>query len=129
MNGNDPPEVLVSTPANEYGGAVSPDGRWLAYQSDETGRPEVFVRDFTGRTGARWQVTSSGGEEPFTPVVRRNLQFRNRIRPQLRCGPEDGQVSSRESRYDGPGRGAGDSELGFRSQPELKAAMITISGS
>ena len=76
MNGNDPPDVLVSTPANEYGGAVSPDGRWLAYQSDETGRPEVFVRDFTGRTGARWQVTSSGGEEPHWSPKGRELFYR-----------------------------------------------------
>jgi serine/threonine protein kinase/Tol biopolymer transport system component len=76
MNGNDPPEVLVSTPANEYGGAVSPDGRWLAYQSDETGRPEIFVRDFAGRSGARWQVTSSGGEEPHWSPKGRELFYR-----------------------------------------------------
>jgi len=76
MNGNDPPEVLVSTPANEYGGTVSPDARWLAYQSDETGRPEIFVRDFAGRRGARWQVTSSGGEEPHWSPKGRELFYR-----------------------------------------------------
>jgi serine/threonine protein kinase/Tol biopolymer transport system component len=76
MNGSDPPEVLVSTTANEYGGTVSPDGRWLAYQSDETGRPEIFVRDFAGRSGARWQVTSSGGEEPHWSPNGRELFYR-----------------------------------------------------
>jgi hypothetical protein len=51
-------------------------------------------------------------------------------RAEFQCGSDYGQVSSRESRYDGrSGGGAGDSELGFRSQPELKAALITISGS
>jgi serine/threonine-protein kinase len=50
------PEKLVATPANEFAGAVSPKGNWLAYQSDETGRPEIYVRDFGG-SGARWQVT------------------------------------------------------------------------
>ena len=58
-----PLEKLVATPFNEYGGSVSPRGNWLAYQSDETGRPEIHVRDLGG-SGARWQVTFEGGEEP-----------------------------------------------------------------
>jgi serine/threonine-protein kinase len=58
-----PLETLVATPFNEYGGSVSPRGNWLAYQSDETGRPEIHVRDLGG-SGARWQVTFEGGEEP-----------------------------------------------------------------
>jgi serine/threonine-protein kinase len=57
------PERLVATSFNEYAAAVSPNGRWLAYQSDDTGRYEVFVRDLAG-SGARWQVTVEGGEEP-----------------------------------------------------------------
>ena len=56
-------ERLVATPANEYAGAVSAERQWLAYQSDETGRPEIYVRDLGG-SGARWQVTFQGGEEP-----------------------------------------------------------------
>ncbi len=49
-------EKFVATPANEYAGAVSGGRQWLAYQSDETGRPEIYVRDLAG-SGARWQVT------------------------------------------------------------------------
>ena len=41
----------------------SPDGRWVAYSSDETGRSEVFVRAFPG-PGGKWQVSSSGGGHP-----------------------------------------------------------------
>ena len=41
----------------------SPDGRWVAYSSDETGRSEVFVRAFPG-PGRKWQVSSSGGGHP-----------------------------------------------------------------
>jgi hypothetical protein len=48
---------------DEYGSSVSPDGRWIAYQSDESSRPEVYVRDLAG-SGARWQVSTGGGEEP-----------------------------------------------------------------
>ena len=42
---------------------VSPGGNWFAYQADDTGRPEIYVRGLDGR-GARWQVTFEGGEEP-----------------------------------------------------------------
>ena len=46
--------------------AFSPNGRWLAYQSNETGTDEVFVRTFSGTSadGDRWQVSSGGGARP-----------------------------------------------------------------
>jgi Tol biopolymer transport system component/tRNA A-37 threonylcarbamoyl transferase component Bud32 len=55
-------EKLVASGANEFATAVSPSGQWLAYNSDETGRSEIWVHDLTG--GARFQVTSAGGQEP-----------------------------------------------------------------
>lgn len=70
-----PPQVLVSTPSNEYAGSVSPGGRWLAYESDESDRLEVHVRDLTG-TGAHWQVTTSGGEEPRWSADGREMFYR-----------------------------------------------------
>jgi serine/threonine-protein kinase len=73
---SEPLEKLVATPANEYAGAVSPGGNWLAYQADETGRPEVYVRDLGG-SGARWQVTFEGGEEPHWSRDGRQLFYRN----------------------------------------------------
>src|SRR5690606_36876791 len=39
-------EPLIATPFSELNPELSPDGRWLAYQSDETGRPEIYVRPF-----------------------------------------------------------------------------------
>jgi serine/threonine-protein kinase len=48
---------------NEMAPRISPDGRWLAYVSDESGREEVYVRPFPGR-GARVQVSASGGIQP-----------------------------------------------------------------
>ena len=45
--------------------ALSPDGRWLAYQSDETGRIEVFIRPFPNTDEGKWQVTSGGGTAPL----------------------------------------------------------------
>ena len=54
---------LLGSAFNELGPRVSPDGRWLAYLSDESGRHEVYVRAFPG-TGPRVQVSMNGGGEP-----------------------------------------------------------------
>jgi Tol biopolymer transport system component len=57
-------QTVVATPASEgVGGWLSPDGRWLAYTSDSTGRLEVWVRPFPG-PGAAVRVSSNGGIEP-----------------------------------------------------------------
>jgi hypothetical protein len=54
---------LIATLAAESGAAFSPDGRWIAYHSDESGRPEVYVRPFPG-PGGRTQVSTGGGSYP-----------------------------------------------------------------
>jgi serine/threonine-protein kinase len=68
-------EPLVETKADEYGAAVSPDGRFLAYQSDEAGHPEVYVRELSS-IGGRWQVSNAGGEEPMWSLDGRTLYYR-----------------------------------------------------
>jgi serine/threonine-protein kinase len=55
---------LVATAAEELGPAVSPDGRWLAYSSNESGRREVYVRPFPETANARYQVSVTGGTVP-----------------------------------------------------------------
>ena len=60
---------LLQTPFDERNGAISPDGRWLALQSTESGRPEIYVRPFPDTQGGRWQVSTSGGALPlWSPV-------------------------------------------------------------
>jgi Tol biopolymer transport system component len=63
-NGDTTPVPLVATPFTELHPAVSPDGRWLAYASNESGTNEVYVRPFPSTTGGRWQVSNGGGIEP-----------------------------------------------------------------
>jgi len=58
-------EPLVQTPFSERNGEVSPDGRWLAYESNESGQFEVFVRPFPDTNTGRWQVSTSGGTQPL----------------------------------------------------------------
>ena len=55
---------LVATDATEWAGIFSPDGKWIAYRSDESGRFEIYVRSFQGPEG-RWQVSTNGGTEPM----------------------------------------------------------------
>jgi len=57
------PMPLLQSSADEVSPAVSPDGRWLAHVSNESGRAEVYVRSFPGM-GARYQVSLDGGTEP-----------------------------------------------------------------
>ena len=58
------PKPLVATSFRERSPSLSPDGKWLAYASDETGRFEVFVRPFPDAPSAKWQVSTDGGSSP-----------------------------------------------------------------
>ena len=55
---------LVATPYAESGPAISPDGRWLAYQTLETGRAQVRVRPFPNTADGNWLVSPAGGTTP-----------------------------------------------------------------
>ncbi|MGH3373189.1 MAG: protein kinase domain-containing protein, partial [Actinoallomurus sp.] len=68
---------LLTTAAREMSPAVSPDGRWLAYVSDESGRPEVYVRPFPAVATARWQVSASGGTLPVWAHSGKELFYLN----------------------------------------------------
>ena len=57
------PAAVVSTPAGEVSPGFSPDGRWIVYSSDESGRSEVYVQPFPA-SGGKWQISTSGGNQP-----------------------------------------------------------------
>ena len=57
------PQPFMQTEFNEIYGEISPDGRWVAYMSTESGRPEVYVALFPGG-GGKWQVSQGGGSYP-----------------------------------------------------------------
>ncbi len=54
---------FIETDFVEYTGMISPDGRWLAYGSDESGSPEIYVTAFPER-GRKWQISTNGGQSP-----------------------------------------------------------------
>ena len=64
-HGDGQPEPLVSTLSNEMQPRLSADGDWLAYQSDESGRDEVYVQPFPNVSAGRWTVSTDGGDSPI----------------------------------------------------------------
>ena len=60
VDGDHTPHPLLVSPYSEQGIAVSPDGKWFSYSSDESGKPEVYVQAFPGG-GSKYQVTNGGG--------------------------------------------------------------------
>ncbi len=56
---------LVRTPFTEENGIISPDGRWLAYEANDSGRLEVYVRPYPDVNVGRWQVSTGGGNRPL----------------------------------------------------------------
>lgn len=73
--GETAPTPYVRSPFNESAAAVSPDGRWLAYTSDESGREEIYVDRFP-RPGTRVRLTADGGTDPRWRADGRELVFR-----------------------------------------------------
>jgi Tol biopolymer transport system component len=67
--------LFLQTPFNERNSRISPDGRWLAYSSDESGRDEVYIQSFPS-AGAKVQVSTGGGEQPVWARNGKALFFR-----------------------------------------------------
>jgi serine/threonine protein kinase len=59
------PRPLLASKFNEYNARISPDGRWIAYQSDRSGRFEIYVRPFPDINANLYQISTEGGECPL----------------------------------------------------------------
>jgi serine/threonine-protein kinase len=68
--------LFLGTPATEGAPHFSPDGRFLSYVSDESGRPEIYVQPFPG-PGGKWQISTDGGIEPLWNPNGRELFYRS----------------------------------------------------
>ena len=86
------PKVFVQTEFNETYPAFSPDGRWVAYSSSESGRNEVFVVPFPG-PGGKWQVSQGGGSYPRWRGDSAELYFQSSAGP-LMSASVDGRGSA-----------------------------------
>ena len=68
------PTVFLSTPFIEQEPMFSPDGRWIAYYSNESGRFEVYVRPFP-EPGGKWQISTEGGRLPIWSSTRSEVFY------------------------------------------------------
>ena len=75
-DGKGEPEPYLSTPFDETDGHFSPDGKWIAYRSSETGGSEIYVRSTQGP--GKWQISDGGGWQPLWSGDGRTLFFRSR---------------------------------------------------
>jgi len=73
------PRQLVKTRFSEHGATLSPDGKYLAYRSSESGQTEVYVQEFP-EAKSKYQVSTSGGFDPFWRADGRELYYRTRDR-------------------------------------------------
>lgn len=69
-------QPFLQTQSDESAPMFSPDGRWLSYQSYESGREEIYVRPFPG-PGGKWPIPTEGGTEPVRARNGRELFYRN----------------------------------------------------
>ena len=74
--GGQAPRPYMRNQVDEWHAVISPNGRWVAYQSNVSGRPEVYVRPFSGPTRT-WRVSTQGGTLPVWNPKGHELFFRN----------------------------------------------------
>ena len=77
LDGKGKPRPFLQTRFTEEMAAFSPDGHWLAYDSDESGRSEVYVQQYPG-PGGKWQISNDGGTRPEWSRDGRELLYLNR---------------------------------------------------
>jgi Tol biopolymer transport system component len=71
-------EMLIQTAFSELNPEISPDGRWLAYESNRSGKAEIYVSPFPNLKAGLWQVSADGGSEPAWSRNGRELFYRTR---------------------------------------------------
>ncbi len=76
LEGEREPQPFLQTPFDETAAVFAPNGRWLAYVSNESGRNEIFVQPFPG-PGGKWQISTGGGTEPVWSRNGLELFYRN----------------------------------------------------
>jgi serine/threonine-protein kinase len=81
---------LVQTTFAERNGVVSPDGRWLAYEANDSGQAEIYVRPYPDVNSGHWQVSTAGGSRPLWSRNAQELFFVSSTGSIMRVGVERG---------------------------------------
>ena len=103
--------LLQQPSSNVFNGEISPDGHWLAYQSDESNQDEIYVRPFPAINDGRWRISTGGGTQPLWARNGHELFYRHgtgvlsvpvQTTPTFRAGTP---TTMFEGRYLAPPRG------------------------
>jgi Tol biopolymer transport system component len=116
LNGKEKPWSLVRSEGLDWQAQFSPDGKWVAYASDETGPSEIFVRPFRG--GPAIRVSTAGGRVPTWSADGRELLF----------STPSGQVMLADIRVNGPMIEAGVPKTLFSNPRMWQAARLMFDG-
>ena len=76
MEGDHPYKPLLQKEYTEFQPQISPDGKWMAYVSSESGNREIYVRPFPDVDKGRWQVSKDGGDSPLWSPDGKELFYR-----------------------------------------------------
>ena len=90
LEGDRTPRALVATPFVELRSRFAPGGRWFAYESNESGRFEIYVQAFPG-PGGKWQISTAGGSEPQWGPNGRELFYLSPERRMMRVEVQTGE--------------------------------------
>jgi serine/threonine-protein kinase len=132
LDGERVPEPLLQTSFNEFAPDVSPDGRWLAFVSDETGRQEVYLQPYPG-PGGRRRVSVDGGTTPMWAHNGRELFFRSgdammslNVNPSRGSSPEEPRSLFRINSPYRYGIGPDGRFLMIEDLPSVPARPVTV---
>jgi Tol biopolymer transport system component len=127
LDGRSEPQPFRRTPAMERQGSLSPDGKWMAYASNESGRSEIYVEPLPG-PGGRWQISTNGGEQPRWARHGHEIFYRNGTK-MLTVGVQtEGSFSaSKPSELFDAGFDRGGAVAGYDATPDGKMFLMTRS--
>ncbi len=130
LDGDRRPVPLVRTMGADNFGQLSPDGRWLAYASDVTGRMEVYVRGFPNQRGT-WQISTNGGTQPRWQADGKELFFvsgDNRLTSVAIVARENSVESGGEKPlFEYPGFSVDEKDYSYDVSPEGQRFLINAS--
>lgn len=116
VDSDEEPYSFIASSFDEYNGVISPDGRWLAYTSEESGSEQVYVTSFPG-PGSKWQVSINGGDRPLWREDGKELFYLNK-EDEIMVAEVDG--SSQTFR-------AGKVSLLFKTNPSRPGTIYDVS--
>jgi hypothetical protein len=77
LDGSEDPQIIFGTEFTEGAVTLSPDGKWMAYGSDESGSGDIYVRPYPNLQEGKWQISTQGGSEAFWSPGGDEIFYRN----------------------------------------------------